>query len=229
MLWVAIGDTCNDIYQKLIRTISYFGLTIGDNTGKIVDLPHLREDCGPLQRTAGDSELSGIGFQLALTLPEVTFGISGWKKQDLLVQLRSIVTCKSKFQLPLETLYVVVGRLMWVRCNSYLYMPHFGVLQSALVKMLATRSKCWTFMRDSQIWRECVTMLNFLEQKWILVMPSIVRPWRKFAVYTDATLQIVPCNAQYRLSPWWQLGREYVSRRRRQCVVARSRANVSQV
>ena len=187
MLWIAIDTDCNEIFQKLTRTISYFGLTIGDNTGQIVEVPRLVDDDGPPQRLAGDEELSGIGFQLFLTLPNVLFGISGWKRGDLLDQLRSIVKCTVKFQLTLEMLYVIVGRLMWVRTNSYLYMPHFGVLHSTLVKMLATRSRCWTIARHGQVWLECVVMLNFFEKRWTLVMPSIVRPWRKFAAYTDAT------------------------------------------
>ncbi len=194
MLWIAIETGCNEIFQKLTRTISYFGMTIGDNTGRILDVPRLVDDNGPPQRVTGNKELTGIGFRLFLTLPDVLFNISGWKRDDLLGQLRTIARCTSKFQLRLEVLYIIVGRLLWVRTNSYLYMPHFGVLHSTLIKMLATRSKHWTIAKHGQVWLECVVMLDFFEKQWTLVMPSIVRPWRKFAAYTDATRRILISN-----------------------------------
>ena len=87
MLWIAIETGCNEIFQKLTRTISYFGMTIGDNTGRILDVPRLVDDNGPPQRVTGNKELTGIGFRLFLTLPDVLFNISGWKRDDLLGQL----------------------------------------------------------------------------------------------------------------------------------------------
>ena len=73
MLWIAIESGSNKIFQELTRTISYFGMTIGDNTGRVLDVPRLVDDDGPPQRVAGDEELTGIGFQLFLTLPDVLF------------------------------------------------------------------------------------------------------------------------------------------------------------
>ena len=196
MLWVAVDDMCNDIFQALTRTISYFGFTIGDHSAAtIVCDPMIKPE---LQRYAANRVWDAIGFRVFLTLPDVTFNLCCWKYNDLMDSLQKVVdicpTCSGKANrgqtshgsITLQTVYKIVGRFTWVRVNSHTYIPTMGALCHALKQMVNNKTNTWTVKHKSMIWYECRGLLRFLHDKWLLVTPELIVPCLQIAAYTDA-------------------------------------------
>ena len=187
MVWIAFDETCNVIFQNLTKVISYFGMTIGDYSKSTITCQSLT-NIHQKVRYAGATVISAIGFALDLTLPRPTFNISGWKRSDLIACLEVLVCIgvgKSTV-LSLENAYRIVGRIIWVRVNSFAYVPNVGPLAFAQIVMAASNDRAWEISHGSAIWHSCRKLLKFVRQDWPLVMPEIILPKHKVAIYCDA-------------------------------------------
>jgi len=195
MVFIALEPICDEIFDALTKVISYFGFTIGDHTASEIQCGSLASShdspaCVGMRRWfAGQPKVCAVGFSLKLTMPHCTHNITGWKVLDLKRCLRTVIAQASSslkgVHLPLEDVYRIVGRLIWIRCNSLVYIPNLGPLSYAQVTMVAQDLDSWIITRDSVIYHCLRRTLNFIRDDWPLVMPEIISLHNTFVIYCD--------------------------------------------
>ena len=198
MLLVTIEESGQDLFDIICQVITYFGCTIGDNSAKVVTCGSLRVPCyddpwamlAGTRRVIDSCDVDGLGFSLTLSLPKSQFSICGWKVKDLIRSVRTILRLSKSYagaSVSLETMYAIVGRMIWVRCNSYVYLPHIGVLHKAQCAMVDGNISAWKVHHEDAFCRTCVFIFRFLSKPWPFVHPETILLEQKECCYTDAT------------------------------------------